>query len=111
MNEPSLFDAPVARARSADPDTSHAAAASLTSDAIRRSQQAVLRVLRDRGPMTDTSLVNEYEVQAWKGAAPKQSPSGIRTRRKELVEMGFVQAAGKKELLDSGRYAHTWEAV
>ena len=73
-----------ARARSADPDTSHAAAASLAPDKIRLSQHAVLRHLRRNGPMTDTELVDTFDGKIF------QSPSGLRTRRKELVDRGLV---------------------
>lgn len=99
----------VARARRADPETSHEAAASLTSDKLRRSQEAVLALLRERGPMDDQHLVREY---AWNfdASAPEQSESGLRTRRKELVQRGLVRATGTVRL-PSGRNAIVWGAV
>lgn len=107
----------VAHARRTDPATSHEAAASLSSDKLRRSQEAVLRVLREGEPftgkpMTDERLVEAYEqcVRLWQCQYPKQSPSGIRTRRKELVERGFVKAMGTT-VLASGRRAIVWGAA
>lgn len=93
-----------ARARSADPDTSHAAAASLAPDKIRLSQHAVLRHLRRHGPMTDTEMVDSFDGKIY------QSPSGLRTRRKELVDRGLVIDTGKRETLESGRSAIVWDA-
>lgn len=93
-----------ARARSADPDTSHAAAASLAPDKIRLSQHAVLRHLRRHGPMTDTEMVDSFDGKIY------QSPSGLRTRRKELVDRGLVIDTGKRETLESGRSATVWDA-
>lgn len=94
-----------ARARSADPDTSHAAAASLAPDKIRLSQHAVLRHLRRNGPMTDTELVDTFDGKIF------QSPSGLRTRRKELVDRGLVADTGERVRLESGRTAIIWSAV
>jgi hypothetical protein len=59
----SLFDPyPAAHARTTDPDTSHEAAASLSSEVIRRSQAEVLDVLRRHGPCTDAALVTLYDA-------------------------------------------------
>lgn len=117
-DQPSLFDPePVAHARSTDPDTSHQAAASLGSDRIRRSQAEVLDVLHRHGPCTDTALVTFYDADFAVGVrvgpdllAP-QSPSGIRTRRRELTEIGRVRDTGAKVRLDSGRWAIVWEVA
>lgn len=77
---------PRARARRADPETSHEAAKSVVE--LRKRQQAVLEVLKC-GPTTDEELVCKYPYFAWEEADyPKQSPSGLRTRRSELVALG-----------------------
>lgn len=90
-------------ARSTDPPTSWAAAKSLGD--LRESQSAVLAFLREHGPMTDEQLVARYDRE------PRQSPSGLRTRRKELVEdFDLVVDTGRKEKLLSGRQAIVWEA-
>ena len=65
--EPTLFgpDGTIhAHARATDPRTSHEAAASITSDKIRASQDAVLRVLRRTGPICDAELVRVYQQRA-----------------------------------------------
>jgi hypothetical protein len=100
-----LFDDQSAHARRTDPWTSHAAADSLTSDKIRRSQDAVLRFLRERGGMDDGTLVAAYDLQ------PPQSPSGLRTRRAELVSRGLVRDSGRTITTTSGRKSIVWEAV
>lgn len=108
-----------AHARRTDPQTSHDAARSISSDKIRASQQAVLDVLAQRGPMSDADLVDLY-VSGWTrhtdppefvGPLPMQSPSGIRTRRAELVELGKVVDSGERATLPSGRRAIVWKAA
>ena len=99
---PSLFDEPHARARRTDPGTSHAAARSISSERIRQSQAYVLGLLVQHGPMTDTALLE---------AANNVSPSGVRTRRSELVTQGLVEDTGKRVRLETGRHAIVWGAV
>lgn len=94
-------------ARRADPDTSHEAAASITPDTLRDSQAAVLRVLRASGPMTDEELIGMYGGWCNVTDLPRQSDSGIRTRRKELERLGFLRDAGRKRTA-SGRAAIVW---
>lgn len=116
VDDPFSLDlfAPVAHARRTDPPTSQRAAADLQQDRLRVSQQAVLRVLEARGPMTDEQLVAEYEYEQENPASPlgklvMQSPSGIRTRRNELARAGDVVkvGTGKTKL---GRDADIWRA-
>lgn len=102
---------PVARARRSDPQTSHAAAASLDADTLRDSQRAVLEVLRRIGPSTDERLVSRYEGYARTGEIKPQSPSGIRSRRNELAERDFVRDTGTRTALRSGRNAVVWEVT
>lgn len=105
----------VAHTRTTDPVTSHSAALSVR---VTENQQHVLNVLRNEGPMTDVQLVRRYNY--WHGAVvnmPRQSESGIRTRRAELVDKGLVRALIDDEgeyvtqRLPSGRQAILWEAV
>lgn len=94
-----------AHARNTDPYTSHEAAASITSEKIRRSQLEVNRALRRIGPCEDSVLVEEMQGTdryAW------QSESGIRTRRKELVDKGLVVDTGERVVKPSGRKATVW---
>jgi hypothetical protein len=91
-------------ARATDPPTSRAAAESLTAERIRESQEAVLKVFRACGAMTDVELVERY-------FGPKQSTSGLRTRRHELVERGLLRDSGKRRTLESNRQAIVWEVI
>lgn len=102
--QPSLFEA---HARRTDPDTSHAAARSVTG--IRPSQVAVLKVLRQRlaGRGTDEQIAEAY---ANCSGVPLQSPSGLRTRRHELVERGLLADSGDRIRLRTGRMAIVWVA-
>jgi hypothetical protein len=106
---PMMTFEPDSRARSTDPETSHDAAASI--DHLRDRQMSVLTVLWDWGPMTDTDLVERYEGLAREELIPRQAPSGIRTRRKELVDLGLVSNSGARQKLASGRWAIVWRAV
>jgi hypothetical protein len=114
----SLFDPyPAAHARTTDPDTSHEAAASLSSEVIRRSQAEVLAMLTWQGPSTDAALVTAYGAHVAAGSnilglrLLPQSPSGIRTRRRELVEAGRVRDSGARVRMVSGRNAIVWEVA
>ena len=87
-------------ARRGDPSTSWEAARSLDSETLRRSLRLVLATLQDRGPMTDERLVEVLD-----GA---MSPSGARSRRAELVALGFAYDTGRRAVLRSGRHAIIW---
>ena len=94
-----------AHARRSDPETSHAAAASLSSEKLRASQAEVLRLLREHGPMTDLDLIELAEE-----SQTRQSDSGLRTRRKELVVKGLVRDSGKRFTM-GGRKHILWQAT
>jgi predicted ArsR family transcriptional regulator len=89
------------KARPTDPETSWAAARSITDEQVSRSQRIVYAVLQSRGPMTDEELVSLVAM----------SPSGTRTRRKELVEEGLVRDSGNRKFTKTGRQAVVWEVV
>lgn len=97
----------VAFARSTDPETSQAAAESLSGHAIRASQQEVLDVLRRFGPMTDRTLVTII----YRADGTSQSPSGIRTRRAELYDLHLVNNSGVLNTAPSGRKEIIWVAA
>lgn len=96
------------RARTTDPATSHEAAASVTD--LNTKQEAVLAVLREIGPSTDQRLVSVYMFKK-AGSVPRQSESGVRTRRSELTKKGLVRPSGEYRTTGSGRRAIIWEAV
>ena len=90
-----------ANARTDDPETSHQAAASISPQKMRESHEAVLALFHERGPMTDAALVECYD-------GPRQSPSGLRTRRRELADVGLIVDTGERVKLESGRRAIVW---
>jgi hypothetical protein len=97
-----------ARARTSDPTTSHEAAASVKE--LTQKQTAVLDLFRARGPMTDEQLVLAYrEAEMSSDATPKQAPSGIRTRRNELVQRRLLARVAYRRT-ESGRRAIVWGA-
>lgn len=96
-------DGSVAPVRRDDPETSRAAADSQTS--IRFNQGLILQALRVHGPMHDQAI---YELDWIKEA---MSPSGARTRRAELVDLGKVEATSQRVTLQSGRSAIVWRAA
>lgn len=92
-----------AHARRTDPDTSHAAAASVK---VRQSQERILALLRRTGPVTDSELIDAATYEPW-----LMSPSGIRSRRAELVDAGLVEDSGQRVRLPSGRLSIVWAAT
>ena len=102
LDTPSLFDQPSARL--SDPRTSHLAAASVENLTERRA--AVLYVLGVIQRGTDEDIADAYPP-----GMIQQSPSGLRTRRNELVELGHVRDSGLRRKLRSGREAIVWECA
>jgi hypothetical protein len=95
-------------ARAGDPETSWQAARSLVNLTARRA--AVLDVLTRCGPCADFELAILYAVAEDDDEHPPQSPSGLRTRRAELVDAGKVRDSGRRVLTPAGRHAIVWEA-
>ena len=95
-----------AHARRADPETSHAAAAGISTNQIRESQKEVWALFRHHGSKTDRDMV-------YKAARENicQSPSGLRTRRDELVTMGKLQDSGQRTMYDGNRKHIVWELI
>lgn len=97
------------RARDSDPDTSHQAAASVTN--VTAGQMAILWLFTTWGqPMTDVELLEHYRLahKRWGSTFPRQSDSGVRTRRSELVRAGVLVDSGLIDVLPSGRSAIRW---
>lgn len=99
-----------AMTRPTDPETSHEAAESVI-DKQRYTQRAVWTVLNAIGPSTDTELIDRYTYATQRHLVPRQSASGIRTRRAELVAKGLVVDTGQRHVLRSGRRSVVWAAV
>jgi hypothetical protein len=96
---------PRAHARRTDPETSKAAADAVSG--IRKSQEYILGLFRRFGPMTDERLAHRVSECC---TNMRFSPSGIRTRRSELVTLGLVKFSGRRETISTGREARVWEA-
>jgi hypothetical protein len=94
--------------RTNDPITSHLAAKSVRH--LTETQKAIMRILW-RKQMNDVDLVNAYNAQVNAGKAPMASQSGIRSRRAELVERGFIAPTGRLEKLATGRMAIIWKPI
>ena len=97
MSNLPLFAA-AAPARSTDPESSHEAGEQAKAK-LRSSQDAVLRIFKLYGAMSDEMLVRVYESQMKKnpGLFPQQTPSGLRTRRHELVLREKIVYSGKRD--------------
>ena len=95
-------------ARLTDPETSHAAAASVNIATLPHVKQAILTLYAVCGPMTDDEL---REVWDQRMLSTPISPSGLRTRRRELADAGVVRDSGQRRTLPTGRSAIVWEAA
>lgn len=91
--------------RTGDPGTSRDAAASVRMTANR---SAVLHLmLRMRGPWTDEDLIKAYCAQE---GMPRQSESGIRSRRAELARLGHCMVWDTVRN-DRKRVVRRWQTV
>jgi len=92
-----------AHARATDPQTSHDAAASVDPRLTTRLQASILVTLHGLdGPASHTELYESHHAFA-------VSPSGFRTRVKELVDGGMVEDSGDRHVLPSGRNSIRWQ--
>lgn len=95
-----------ALARNTDPDTSHAAAATIRESRSAALRRVILNLFRDHGPMTDHDVAFRYDCLP---GASDVSDSGLRTRRAELVADGALVDTGRREPSPtSGRAAIVW---
>lgn len=85
-----------------DPETSWEAALSISSDKSARIYRNIMYVL-NRAPHTDEELITVL-------IGFKFTPSGIRSRRNELVETGWVYNTGYKRNTRAGHPAIVWAA-
>lgn len=96
--------------RHSDPETSHLAERSVTN--VRYKQSLVWAVLDEFGPLTDEELLEIYDQAVGLSGVDPQSPSGLRTRRAELVELGHVEWTGKRiRSSTNNRLRRVWRAV
>lgn len=88
----------MAFARKTDPQTSHEAADSVIE--VTDTQYKIWSLLRK--PMTDEALISAFRARGWLG-----SDSGIRSRRKDLVDLGVV-VAKSYAMTRAGRKTIVW---
>jgi hypothetical protein len=84
-----------------DPVTSFLAAKSVD---LTKGQKKVIAAFRMQRGMTDDQLIAQVAKNG-----DKLSPSGCRSRRKELVELGILRDSGHKQKTVSGRLTTVWE--
>ena len=91
-------------ARSTDPETSWEAAIKVTN--IRESQAKIWSILAKVGAMTDEGILEAMIKRGW-----LISPSGCRTRRHELCELGMVEHSGNYSETAMGNRSRVWRAL
>lgn len=106
---PSLDSAGDPVARHTDPETSHLAAESVKN--LTAARQWILRTIQLLGPCTDERIAVHHRNTELAAGWVAMSPSGLRTRRSELVALGLVRNTGKRESMATGRLAILWEVV
>lgn len=65
-------------------------------------------ILDRQGPLPDERIAGAYEVLAARGDLPMASPSGLRTRRAELVMLGAVADTGMRGRTAANRLTILW---
>ena len=97
-------------ARRTDPSTSWEAARSVSD--LTAKQAEVLALVRHYGPMTDEDIAGRYRLDIdFLVRKERQSPSGLRTRRNELVKAGLLRWTGETKIGTTGRKMRVWEAA
>jgi len=86
------------RARNTDPDTSHAAAKTITPDRQRAAHTLILELLAAHGPLSD------FRLAFLMGS--KQTSAGV--RRGELRDAGLVEAHDRAGVSDTGSACIRW---
>jgi hypothetical protein len=86
--------------------TSWEAAYAQTPEKSQKLFQAIYRVLTIRGPQTDEEL---HDILTTSGF--KHTVSGLRARRSELRDMGWVAASGEKRPSENDMPMTVWKAV
>lgn len=82
-------------------------------EGLTEAQRAILAVLQKSGPMTDEQLDEVYAAKmnsVYRHAWPKMGPSGPRSRRNELVELGLAYDTGIRVLNSRGISIKLWAA-
>ena len=94
-----------AKVRRYDPGTSFSAALSQTPEKSRGLYMAIRQILA-RKPMTDEELLALFQSRS-----KSVTPSGVRSRRAELVDAGWLRDSGEKRPTAAGNTSIVWEAT
>lgn len=99
-----IHKSPVELVRRRDPGTSFLAALSITSQKRQEFYFEIYTALKTA--QTDDELRRTLSRRG-----VPHSPSGMRSRRSELVAAGWVRDSGKRRDSDNGNPATVWEAL
>ena len=95
-------------ARTTDPSTSHAAAETIRATDMNGCRFGICQILVGGRMLTDAEILSVYHDN-WNSCDwPRQSDSGIRSRRAELVDEGLVIDSGERGITESGRSTVKW---
>ena len=94
-----------AHARKTDPINSHLAAVRVTN--LGRVRDAIIAILEHFGPKSDEEIKELYKIREVTKGYPWASEESLRTRRSELVRMGFVREVGTGRT-QAGRACGIW---
>lgn len=104
-----VMDGLMPRSRSTDPVTSLEAGRAAD---LKGSQRYVFDTLNTFGPFADHELVEFYlDDELGRRIYGTWTPQRLRSARKELADVGLVEATGEIVLSDYGRPAQVWRAV
>lgn len=100
----------LAPVRRTDPETSREAAESV-DEGLTKAQRHLFALFAFLQPVSDAELADWYKTHlALHPEAPRQSASGLRTRRAELVAQGKVVHEGFG-INSTGRRVRLWRTV
>lgn len=111
--------ADVPHARTTDPETSHEAAASVTTVTISATREHILRYLNYyrsqdylqtdwEGMTVADRCIDEAIAEYLESQDVKSSRSGVSTRRLELERAGYIEFANEYGTTKGGRQAQAW---
>lgn len=97
-----------ARARRTDPDTSHEAAERVNARHMTAIQTRILRIGYHQAAFTDEWLADAWGRYNGVWGHIRVSPSGLRSRRAELVDAGLLEDSGARDRTAAGRACILW---
>lgn len=98
-----------AQARRTDPSTSFEAAESIRN--VNDTHTRILELLTVYGPKTDEQLAERWALEIPARGWPTITDSGLRSRRAELVDGGYVEDSGERGKTETGRACIIWKTT